>query len=675
MPRPSPTPLPAAVLACALAATGCGDLGGGPVTSLFVVPKDLAELREASFFDQPWPSDLRLEHGAPRLEGYYNPRNLPLLAEYIDAMKGKLDGFSPAAAGFVRFDGPLDTSTLPADPAAALDPSASVQLIDVDPRSPEHGARKLVSLEFREAAGIYWRPNTLAFMPTFGFPLRPHTHYAFVVTSRVKAKDGGEIGRPADLDAVLGLASASRRLAVARDALAPAVAEIEAAGIDKRSIVTLAAFTTADPTAEMFAIRDAMRDVVPAPVADPSAWAFDLTDPAFDEYVGSYGPSPNFQHGRIPFAEYGDGGGLRFKAGVPVVANTFDLRFSLSVPKASACPMPQAGYPIVLYAHGTGGDYRSYVFDGTARALALQCVATMGIDQIFHGARPGAPPDGSESEEELLFFNFQNIDAARTNTRQAAADEIQRARLFTESHLAVPASVSTSHQEIRFDASKLMFFGHSQGGLNGPLYLAADASARGGVLSGSSADISITLLEKTSPPPSVAGLVTTVFLGLRESEVSEVDPFHPAISLAQSIVDVVDPIHYARYTIREPRPGFHAKSVYMTEGINPDGTGDTYAPPHGIEAHSIAMGLPLQLPGEHPILEEQWGGPRPVAVPATGLSGNLGRGEASGVLAQWAVPPGDDGHFVVFDVPEAQSQAARFVKDLGDDPKGDVPPP
>src|SRR5262249_21248593 len=156
--------------------------------------------------------------------------------------------------------------------------------------------------------------------------------------------------------------------------------------------------------------------------------------------------------------------------------------------------------------------------------------------------------------------------------------------------------------------------------------------------------ISITLLEKTLPTPSVAGLVTTVFLGLTGDDEAEVDSFHPAISFAQSIVDVVDPIHYARFTAAEPRSGFAAKSVYMTEGINPDGTGDSYAPPHGIEAHGIAMGLPLQLPDEHTIVELQWGGPKPVTIPASGLSGDVANGAASGVLAQWAVPAGTDGH-------------------------------
>src|SRR5262249_42006356 len=194
-----------------------------------------------------------------------------------------------------------------------------------------------------------------------------------------------------------------------------------------------------------------------------------------------------------------------------------------------------------LYAHGTGGGYRSYTRGGTAKALAQRCLASMGIDQIFHGTPPGAPPDGNESTIELLFFNFQNPIAARTNGRQSAIDEEQRARLFTESHAKVPAEVSVTGQEILFDSSKLMFFGHSQGGLNGPLYLAADDSARGGVLSGSGALITIGLLEKSLPAPSVSALVKSVFLGLRTDEEAEADVYHAIISLAQTIVVEVVP--------------------------------------------------------------------------------------------------------------------------------------
>ncbi len=655
-------------------AMGCA-VGDPGTRSIYVVPSSLDELHDESFFDHPWPSDLRLEDGAPRLAGYYNPRQLPIIAEYVDSTKGELDGFSPASAGYLRFTGAIDESSLPENPLDALNPDASVQLIDIDPSSAERGQRRLVSLRWNGPEGVYYRENTLAFMPVIGFPLRPHTRYALVVTRALLGADGVPVEASDDLKAVLGENPPDGRTQAAHDALADAIAEIETAGVSRDEIAHLAVYTTADPTAETFAVRDHLVKNVPVPSAHADAWQLFESTTTYDEYVGVYGPSPNYQAGLVPFEQYGDGGEFVFENGVPKVFDSFDLRFSLMVPKADRCPVPDAGYPIALYAHGTGGDYRSYVNDGSGESLAEQCIATMGVDQIFHGTRPGAPTDGNEAKIELLFFNFQNPMAARTNTRQSAIDEVQRARLFTQGKMTVPTMVSATGKEIHFDASKLTFFGHSQGGLNGPLFLAADDAARGGVLSGSGALISIALLEKTQPEPSVASLVKTIFLAVKGEEEAEVDAFHPIISLAQSIVDVSDPIHYARYIVREPREGQHSKSIYMTEGIDAAGVGDNFAPPHGIEAHALAMGLPLQLPAqrmlEAPVVDNLW----PTTIPASGLSGNIGQGNASGVLAQWAPPPNKDGHFVVFVVPGARMQAAEFMLNLTAETKGRVPAP
>lgn len=668
--------VPFAAAPIALALAGCAP---APLeqegTSIWVAPASLDELSEEQFFEHPWPSDLRLEGGRVRLAGFPNPRRVPILASYIDTMTGRLEGFSPSSAGYLRFSSPLDPASLPT-PTAALAPDAAVQLVDIDPTSPEHGQRKRISLSFRAEEGVYYRPNTLAFMPTLGFPLRPHTRYALVVTDAVRGAGGGLIGASPALAETLGKGSASSDAArAAQEALSPAVAELEAAGVGKEHIVHLAVFTTGDPTAELYAARDHLRANVPAPKAHPTAWKVGGSWDGYVEYLGVYGPSPNYQEGALPFAAPGDGGEFKQVDGKPEVVDTFDLRFSLTVPNGKLCPMPADGYPIVLYAHGTGGDFRSYLYDGTARALAQRCLASMGIDQIFHGTRPGAPADGDESRISLLFFNVENVLAARTNNRQSALDEVQRARLFTESGLTVPESVSVTSAPIRFDSSKVMFFGHSQGGLNGPLFLAADDQASGAVLSGSSAVMSITLLEKTQPSPSVAALVKTIFLGLKGEEDAELDVFHPALSLAQTLVDTTDPQHYARTIVLEPREGMAPKSIYMTEGINPDGTGDSYAPPHGIEMHALAMGLPLLLPEQRPIAEAVWGGPGAVSLPSEGLAGNLAGGAASGALAQWPVPADSDGHFVVFDVPEARAQAAEFLRSLSEAAPGKVSPP
>jgi hypothetical protein len=669
-----------ALAGCSASASSPGGLAA--VQSQWVVPATLDDLADVHVYDHPWPSDLRLDpDGTIHLAGFYNPRLVPLIDDYVSAMRGRIRGFSPVATAYLRFTGDIDPASLPADPPHSILSGSSVQIVDVDPASPEHGTRRMLETFWQGPAGVYWLADTLAVRPALGYPLRPATRYALVVTRAIRAAGGAPIDPAHDLQEVLGVGQAQleARVQAAHDLYAPAVAELAGVGLPASDIVHLAVFTTSDPTADLFAVADDVHRSVPVPAADPASWMAADSTADYDVYEGKYGPSPNYQRGTPPYSE--TGGDFVFDAGGhPVLQNTFTQTFCLVVPNPARCPMPSAGYPIVLFAHATGGNYRFIVDEHNSfgQLLAQHCLASMGINQIFAGDRPGAPPAGDPnyvSDEDLLFFNLNNPLAARTNPRQAAVDVVQQGRLFTEGHLAVPANVSRTQSAIAFDAARVLFVGHSEGGMNGPLFLAADDQARGGVLSGSGAMITIALLGKTKPSPSVAQAVR-VFLGLvHPDEAAELNLFHPTLNLAQTIIDPSDPIHYARNLVEEPRPGFAPKSVYLSEGVFPDGTGDNFAPPQGIEVHAVALGLPLEAPGIHAIPEAAWGGLLDADVPTAGLSGDLANGRASGVLAQFEPPPGTDGHFVAYNVPAAHEQIGAFCQNLAASPAGRVPAP
>src|SRR5579883_1219461 len=184
---------PIAIGACGSSGSGStgAPQGTGPTASLFVVPASLDQLVDDHWYDLPWPNDLRRDpDGTIRVAGFYNPRLIPLLDQYIGDAKGLLKGFSPVASGYMRFTGDLDPSTLPANPQATLDAGASVQILDVDPASPEHGKRKLAQTYWRNDDGVYWFKDTLAVGPAFGWALREKTKYAIVVTNKVRTVDG-----------------------------------------------------------------------------------------------------------------------------------------------------------------------------------------------------------------------------------------------------------------------------------------------------------------------------------------------------------------------------------------------------------------------------------------------------------------------------------------------------
>jgi hypothetical protein len=122
------------------------------------------------------------------------------------------------------------------------------------------------------------------------------------------------------------------------------------------------------------------------------------------------------------------------------------MRFALTVPPGA---VPVSGYPLCIYSHGTGGDFESFIDDGTARALALQGIAVISTDQVLHGPRnPAGNP-------EVDFFNFANPFAGRDNSLQGAADA------WSQMRLAQGMSFVDGVRTITFDPTKIYFFGHS----------------------------------------------------------------------------------------------------------------------------------------------------------------------------------------------------------------------
>jgi hypothetical protein len=638
---------------------GAAATNAGPPIARFSMPTNLADLDGVHFFDHPWPSDFRLESdGSVRVGAFPNPHLVDLFSVYATQTKGLIVGFSPVAAGYVSFTAPIDPSRLPADELASTQPSSALQLVDVDPKSPTFGARRPIQWSFRAPIGDYYTTtNVLSWAPMLGDPLREGGRYALVVTTDVLGLDGSHAAPSAELAAVIAGEGALGA------AWKPAIDALAMAGISRDRIAQLAVFSTNDPVGELDRVAAAARALPPPTVTDVVLQS-SAADGSYDRYFGHYAGSPNYQAGVAPYST--DGGGFVFDAsGKPLVQNVFTLRYLLIVPSPKVCPMPPGGYPLVLYAHGTGGNYADFDADGTGAALAGQCVASMGIDEIFHGERPGAPsptdPD-AESKIELDFFNFGNAVAARTNPRQAAIDELARAAMAAAGGLDVPASVAKSGSAIHFDASRIGFFGHSQGGLNGPMLMAVDDQTKGGVLSGAGSTIAYSLLMKTQPEPSVAGLVAAI-LAIDSSVDEALTPLHPAMSMVQTVIDPADAVHYYPHIAHAPRAGHTRKSVLMTEGVNPDGSGDHFAPPRTIESSAIAGWFPLVAP---PIIDvpelTKVRGLAPLPLPIVGDAPGVAVG-----LAQFQPPPGVEGHFVAFQVPAARALAARFCRSmLGD---------
>ncbi len=609
----------------------------GPARAIFVLAPPAG-----SFFDLPWPTDLRTDStGRLVLTDFPNPHSM-LVRHYLTAIQARQVGFATNGAVYFRFSRHVDETTLPADLRASLADTASVFLMDVDPTSPDLGTRIPILTHYQQLPTLYWPERTLAIRTPDGFPLAGNRTYAVVVTSRVHAQDGSAFGRDADFATVIAGTAPAATLAAyqpALTALAPMIADV----------ISLAVFTTEDTTGLAMRLRDYV-DALPAPVPVMDGIVRGVHLPHYNIIEGHYGHVPVFQSGVIPYVT--TGGAIDLDDGT-IVEGTYDARFALTVPVTA---MPAAGYPIVLYSHGTGGNYRSFLEDGTADRLAQLGIAAMGIDQIHHGER-----NPTMSSPDILFFNLDNPDAVRFNTLESAIDIVSQARFARTIDIPI-AVLDRGGAQIRLDASHMYFFGHSQGGLVAPLYLAIDDATHGGVISEGGGLIGYALTLKTQPisiPALVAGA-----LGLRTIVGEEFTLFHPVVSLLQGWIEPSDPTNYAPFLLDHPRAGYAPKSIFMTEGGM-----DPYTPPPAIEALATAMRIPQVDPISHRIANEDF-----LGIPGAGptVTGNIGGGAATAGLLQFP----NEGHFAVFDNMDCQTRYEGFFTSLisGTGP-GTIPPP
>lgn len=669
---------------------GCGEPAapelGPPIQALHVVPGGALDSADTDFFALPFPSDLRLRPrpmmpmpaptGGPPSEAEllagYDLSRFPRLrgtpGRYVEVIDGKIPGAGPGAAIYFRFGGPLDPRSLPQGAEATLTPAASAQVLDVTPGSPGYGQRAAVQAAFHAEEGRTIGPNWLSLLPVPGLPLRERTTYAAVVLSSAAGKARGAAGerlqRSPDLERLLAAEApkdepyrtAWQRYAPLRDYLDKSAAS---GGIDRTEIVAATVFTTQDATSSMQRLRQAVytQAKVPSPLDLRYLRSHDgLTD----LFLGAY-EAPNFQDGEPPY--WDEGGGLRLDAmGTPQVVRTEKLRFALSVPTGDP---PPEGWPVILYAHGTGGDYQTFIREGLDLRAALVerspagadkdrppvRMAMIGIDQVLHGPRVpgGADPD-------ITFFNIQNLLASRDNVKQGAADDFQLVRLVESMQID---KAPVTGRLIKFDPKRIYFVGHSQGGLTGPLFLAAEPKVKAAVLSGAGAVLILSLLHKTEPT-DIAGLVGSL---LQETPT----PDHPLLNLLQAFFESSDPNNYGPLLFRRPPPGQPPKSVFQTLGLT-----DHYTPVPNLAAFALSLGVQPMEPRLYELPGLGAAGPEAPRWGSGPVRGNVAGGAATGGVRQYVAPPKEDGHFVIFDLWAARHAWSRFLASHVDAP--DQPP-
>jgi hypothetical protein len=612
-----------------------------PFRAYFEVPRPTHP--PADFFRLPFPNDVRVRaDGTLDLSDFPRPGptelGVDLVKLYVDTWTADFEGFSGIAGITFRFSGDIDLTSATQD---------AVLLVDVTPGAAQRFVPRRWTVDNDRTK--YACAHTLTIHPWPDQPLLPRHTYAAIVTTGLRSSTQEIPGRDPDLVALLGAARpADSALAPAWEVYAPLRAWLATAGAATPDIAGAAVFTVQDMIGHMARLSGDLATRPPPTltaltlcgpgVASPCddgtpARACGSGSATFQEIHGRFSV-PIYQAGTAPYETPAQGGAILEPGGSgPTPVRTEAVCFALALPRAAP---PPAGWPLVVYHHGTGGSMRSAILDGTAGQVTAgpNAAALFAFDAVAHGARRGS----SRKSPDDLVFNPLNPRAARDNFLQGAVDVLQALRLPL---VPIPAAASPTGATIAFNPGVVAFFGHSQGSTSGELALPFTTVPGAAVLSGAGAYLTASLLEKTKPVDVVAGLASAIGEPLNED--------HPVMTIFQSFFDRADPVNYNPLIVVHPRSGIPPKHVFMSWG-----KGDSYTPRGPLEANARSLGIPPV----RPLVEDYM--VRPIERPVNRNLLSEGGPLRTAAVFQYA-PDGYDGHFVATSNPTAIADWTAFL--------------
>ncbi len=535
------------------------------------------ELAGETFWDAPFPSDLRLAPtGAPDVAGFPNPRAVPILDDLLSSVEVRR-GWPMMAPAYFRFSAPVPTKELSEVILPGVD--APALLIDIDPESPELGTRYPI-VAHSLPLDRYVPENTIAVAPFPGIVLRPNTKYAYVL--REAFAPG--FAPPAAFAALrAGRDPGGVRGAAAVDVYADLWPALDEWSIDDAIAATV--FTTGDEVARIYARTEALRATKPVTIEDLTLVSGDTLD-GFCHLTGTV-TMPQFQTGTQPFAK--DGLFVVDANDVPVQQGTMVVPLTITIPKKA---MPAGGWPLFQFFHGSGGVSTGIVDLGHSPTSADEPEPGKGPGFVIarHGiagvsAAMPVNPERLPMAGETEYLNLSNVAAFPFTFQQGAIEQ----RLLTDAMLAlqipaaalvgcsVPVPTGGFHT---FDPAKLTAGGQSMGGMYTNMVSAIEPRFGAIVPTGAGGFWNLMILD-TAAVPDARGLLSAV-LGVEKETLTFV---HPALGIMALGWEIADPMAYMARIDRRPLPGFTARHVY-----EPIGLADEYFPIAVYDAAALAYG-------------------------------------------------------------------------------------
>lgn len=440
------------------------------------------------------------------------------------------------------------------------------------------------------------------------------------------------------------------------DAIDAAVATV---GTDKRRVVSAAVYTTGAVTEELRDAREIARatsvptlkwgkddvaPVVPARFTSttplPEGWTATLDDllgtpkklPSGDhdpdwgdrdgvahDAIGAIGVA-SFDAPNLLVAKPGDyadpAHGTFFhdasgKVAIDPSRPTAKIWVTFFVPKA---PAPAAGYPVVVYQHGMGGQRGDALT--LANGLAKKGWVVASIDAVLQGTRgfdaeargddkndygrAGAKytgpdgftdrsKDGTNYAPTDLFGGLFRLAAMRDQFRQSVIDHTTLLRLLSSGPSLDGLALSGVAPKI--DGSKVAYLGESLGGILGSLLAGIEPDHKAYILNVPGGAL---LPELAANSPNIYALLAgsaALNFGFLQTQLP---PWHPMVQMMQHVIDGGDPIAVAGTATKPVAIGGATpapRNILMTEDL-----GDELVSNQATEALAKAMGIPVLAP-------------------------------------------------------------------------------
>ena len=560
--------------------TGGGGMGGAPAMGTrvrFDVDADLT----ADFYAMPYPSDARLTAaGTPDVQAM--PRSGGPIPETLVQPAMDRPGFPSTPVAFFAFDGPITAQ----DPLVAVpaEPTAELLLIDVDPGSPDRG--KLFPLTAHTLPTDDYVPENFLSVGAFhGVSLPAGRSYAFVVRTSLGTDTGEALLQHESIAALI----AGEDVGGAGSLFAPLWETLDTISIDASTVAGATVFTVGDVAGETLDMSEtllARYDLTIEGLAlDPDDGA---THDRFCELTGTI-DYPRFNVGTPPYND--EGNFVIGSDGAPEEQTRVVANVTLTLPKSA---MPDAGYPLVLYIHGSGGmasqvvdrgpvtevDGPWAVGQGPAHVVAEHGFAAVGAAMPLNPVRvPGAG--------DFDYINPNNPGSFGYVFRQGVFE--QRLLIEALENLTIdPAIIAgctgptlpVGATAYRYDVEPLMIMGQSMGGQYANLVAAIEPKITGIVPTGAGG-----YWGEFFKLSQLFGGVSTLIGALFGIETTAVDHLHPGLHLLQTAWEPGEPLAYIPHIAARPFAGQPSRAIYQ-----PVASEDEFFPTLIFDAMALAFG-------------------------------------------------------------------------------------